>query len=150
VFAKTEGDLVICGAIVNTRINNPLALQEAALGLRAHRQQVLAGNIANADTPHYKARDFDFSAVLKDTMAGRSMQSVALSKTSSRHIDGKMLGDGSPTLQYRVPVQMSADGNTVEMDTERHNFTENAVMYQAGLSFITHHLKTLTSAIQGQ
>jgi flagellar basal-body rod protein FlgB len=127
-----------------------MAIQEAALGLRAYRQQVLAGNIANADTPNYKARDFDFSAILKDSMAGRGMQSVALSKTSPKHLDGKMIGDGSPILQYRVPVQMSADGNTVEMDTERHNFTENAVMYQAGISFITHHLRTLTSAIQGQ
>ena len=135
---------------MSTITNHALAFQEAALGLRVRRQQVLAGNIANNDTPNYKARDFDFSAVLRDTIAGRACESLKLAKTSLRHLDGSDFGDGLSALKYRVPVQMSADGNTVEMDVEREKFTENAIMYQAGLSFISHHLKTHLAAIQGQ
>jgi flagellar basal-body rod protein FlgB len=132
---------------VVSRIDNALSFQQQALGLRAYRQEVLAGNIANADTPNYKARDFDFSTALKDAVAGRT--ALAMDRTSAGHLPGNM--NGGPTrLMYRTPVQASVDGNTVEMDVERAQFAENALRYQAGLTFITGKIKTLSMALQSQ
>lgn len=134
---------------MTSRIDETLSFQSKALGLRAYRQQILAGNIANADTPNYKARDFDFSVALKDAIAGRSSGDLPLATTAPGHIQGTAGSSGATRLMYRTPAQDSADGNTVDMDLERSAFSENALQYQAGLSFITHQLKMLTSAVQG-
>ena len=132
-----------------SKLDNAFSFQQQALSLRANRQQVLASNIANADTPNYKARDFDFSAALKDAMAGRSGGNLALSSTSGRHLQGS--GDSGPArLMYRKETQSSVDGNTVDMDVERAQFAENAIQYEAGITFISGRIKTLLSAIQGQ
>ena len=133
-----------------SRIDNVLSFQQQALGLRAYRQQVLAGNIANADTPNYKARDFDFSSALQGALAGRNATSLPVSKTNSGHLGAAAGAEASIRLMYRTPAQPSVDGNTVEMDVERAQFSENAIRYEAGVTFISHHLKTLTLAIQGQ
>ncbi len=130
-------------------LDNALSFQQQALGLRAHRQQVLAGNIANADTPNYKARDFDFSSTLKNAMAGRASGDLTLAITSSRHLQSSA-DAGMPALLYRKETMSSVDGNTVNMDVERAQFTENAVHYEAGITFISSKLKTLMSAVQGQ
>lgn len=132
-----------------SKIDNAFSFQQQALGLRAQRQQVLAANIANADTPNYKARDFDFSAVLKDAVAGRASGNLQLANTSSGHLQGS--GEGGPArLMYRGETQSSVDGNTVNMDVERAQFAENAIQYEAGITFISGQLKTLMSAIQSQ
>ena len=131
-----------------SKIDNALSFQQQALGLRAQRQQILAGNIANADTPNYKARDFDFSAALKAAVAGRSSGNLALATSNAAHLPGSTQ-ESTARLLYRNPVQPSADGNTVDMDVERAQFSENAVQYEAGLSFITHQLKMLMAATQG-
>ena len=118
-----------------------------ALDLRSQRHQVLASNIANADTPNYKARDFDFASTLKAAMAGRQGGDLPLAQTASAHLSGS--GAGAPVrLMYRVPSQSSVDGNTVDMDIERGQFSENAVQYEAGLTFITHQIKLLNAALQ--
>ncbi len=131
-----------------SKLDNLLAFQHQALGLRVHRQQVLAANIANADTPNYKARDIDFSAALKNAVAGRA-NGVDLVRTASGHLPGS--GENSPAaLQYRRDMQASADGNTVNMDVERSQFAENAVFYEAGITFISGRLRTMLTAIQGQ
>ena len=136
------------GVTVVSKIDNALSFQQQALGLRAHRQQILAGNIANADTPNYKARDFDFATALKEASAGRSGGSLALATSAAGHLPGS--GETSPArLLYRSPVQASVDGNTVDMDVERAQFSENAVQYEAGVAFISHQIKTLLSAVQG-
>jgi flagellar basal-body rod protein FlgB len=135
------------GNTVASMIDNALFFQQQALGLRAHRQQVLAGNIANADTPHYKARDFDFASALEQAVSGRGENALAVARTHERHFPGTG-GDEQPGLMYRVPVQDSADGNTVEMDVERGEFADNAIRYEAGLTFITHQLKMLLAATQ--
>ena len=136
------------GVLVVSKIDNALSFQEQALGLRAYRQQVLAGNIANADTPNYKAQDFDFSTALKQAVAGRAGGDLPLATSASGHLSG--LSARTPTrLMYRVPTQSSADGNTVEMDNERAQFSENAIQYEAGLTFVTQQLKMLMSAVQG-
>jgi flagellar basal-body rod protein FlgB len=134
---------------VASKIDEAFFFQQQALGLRAYRQQVLAGNIANADTPHYKARDFDFAAALQQAVAGRGEGSLTLARTHAGHLPGSG-GEDSPRLLYRTPVQDSADGNTVEMDVERAQFADNALRYEAGLAFITHQLKLYTSALQQQ
>lgn len=132
-----------------SKIDNVLSFQQKALGLRAYRQQVLAGNIANADTPNYKARDFNFAAALKDAVAGRDEGSMSVSRTNPAHLAGGT-ENGPVRLMYRTPAQSSVDGNTVEMDVERAQFSENAIQYEAGVTFITHQLKMLMSAIQSQ
>ncbi|MDR2787792.1 MAG: flagellar basal body rod protein FlgB [Candidatus Accumulibacter sp.] len=132
-----------------SKIDNAFFFQQQALGLRAHRQQVLAGNIANADTPNYKARDFDFTTALQQAVAGRDEGSLSMMRTHARHLPGTG-GEDEPRLMYRTPVQDSADGNTVEMDVERTQFTDNAIRYEAGLSFITHQVKMLLAATQSQ
>lgn len=132
-----------------SKIDNLLAFHRQSLDLRAHRQQVLAGNIANSDTPNYKARDIDFAAALKNAVAGRGSEGVALARTSGRHLDAGSSSGPAPLL-YRKETQASVDGNTVNMDVERSQFAENAIYYEASISFISGKLKTMLSAVQGQ
>lgn len=134
--------------MVVSKLDSTLFLQQQALTLRANRQQVLAGNIANADTPNYLARDFDFSAALGNALAGRGAANLTMTATSPRHLQRSAQGDAL-RLQYRQPTQPSADGNTVEMDVERSQFAENAVSYEASMTFITHQIRALTAALQG-
>lgn len=129
------------------KLDGALFLQQQALNLRANRQQLLAGNIANADTPNYQAKDFDFAAALRDALAGRSAGSLALASTSPRHLPGSVT-DGPVRLLYRQPIQPSADGNTVNMDVERAQFAENAIQYEAGVSFLTQQIRSLLAAVQ--
>ena len=132
-----------------SKIDAAFAFQEKALGLRAYRQQVLAGNIANTDTPNYKARDFDFSQALKEATAGRNTSvDLAMARTSSAHMAGNS-ADVLARLMYRTPSQGSVDGNTVDMDIERAQFADNALRYEAGLAFLTHQIKQMTAATQG-
>jgi flagellar basal-body rod protein FlgB len=131
---------------VVSKLDNALSFQQQALNLRAHRQQVLAANIANADTPHFKARDIDFAAALKDAVAGRGAAGLPLARSSERHLAGT---DGGPApLLYRKDTQSAVDGNTVDMDIERSQFAENAVHYESGITFITHQLRMMTAAMQ--
>ncbi len=121
-----------------------------ALGLLSQRQKVLAGNIANADTPGFKARDFDFAAALAEAR-GQGKSAVA---TTARHI-GSALANASGELpevklQWRQADQPSLDGNTVDLDRERANFADNAMRYEATLRFINNDVRTMLSAITGQ
>ena len=130
-------------------IDNALKFHADALNLRAFRQELLAANIANADTPGYKARDIDFRKALEDARAGRS-PTVQLASTARGHVQPAApaaAGAGAPL--YRTVVQASLDGNTVDMDVERAQFAENAIRYEANLTFISGQLKTLLAAIQG-
>lgn len=129
------------------RIDSHLAPNLKALNLRAERSEVIAGNIANADTPHYKARDFDFRAA----MTGATLRAdLRLARTSNVHLDPKAGASGGPRLQYRNPVQPSIDGNTVEMDAEVGRFSDNAMRYQASLTFMSDEIRMLQTALQGQ
>ena len=130
-------------------IDTELAFHQRALNLQAYRQQVLASNIANADTPHYKARDIDFKVSLQGAVAGRGGQ-LDLVRTAPRHLPA---GDGAPAgarLMYRTETQSSVDGNTVDMDVERAAFAENAVRYEASLTFINGTLRSIRAALQNQ
>jgi flagellar basal-body rod protein FlgB len=101
----------------------------AALSLRSERLTMLASNIANAATPNYKARDIDFESALGLAASGR---------------------DTTSAVKYRVPVQPSLDGNTVELSTEQTAFAENAVQYRTTLSFLEGRIATVTRALKGE
>jgi flagellar basal-body rod protein FlgB len=132
------------------KLDETLRFHQTALSLRSQRQQMLASNIANADTPNYKARDVDFNKALQNALAGGTPAS-ALVKTSQSHLAAPALPTiGGIQAQYRGTVQGSVDGNTVDMDVERNQFTENALRYEAGVTFMSHQIKGLLTAIQGQ
>ena len=131
------------------KLDSVLRFHQEALGLRARRQEVLSTNIAHADTPHYKARDLDFSASLAQVMQrGRQAGTTSMATTSSRHIAGGSMEGGEADLLYRMPMQSSLDGNTVEMDTERASFADNAMHYEANMTMLTSKIKSLLSAVQ--
>lgn len=136
------------------KIDNYLRFNELALGLRSQRQQVLASNIANADTPNYKARDIDFSSAMQGALARTQPPAGALKQTQPGHVPGgaktgDVLPDGTPVL-YRTPAQGAADNNTVDMDAERNQFADNALRYEAAITMINGQIKGLLTAIQGQ
>lgn len=128
-----------------------------ALQLRAHRQQVLASNIANTDTPGFVARDFDFRQAM-DSVRSRGPELRAgampvLTGGDARHLRTSAALADVPDrnrVQYSVQTQPSLDGNTVDLDQQRANFIHNAVQYESTLRFINGHVRTMLSAIQGQ
>lgn len=131
------------------KIDNAFNFNAKALDLRVQRQKVLANNIANADTPNFKARDFDFGKALAQATKQGPQSSMSLTTTSDRHIHGSARkGSIDPELRYRVPDQTSMDGNTVDMDRERTQFADNSVRYQASLTMMGRSIQGLKSAMQ--
>lgn len=129
-------------------INAHLGVHAQALRVRATRAELIANNLANADTPDFKARDVDFRAALSATA---SAGGVSLATTRGNHLGaagGTRGGDAAP--QYRVPLAPSLDGNTVDVQVEQAAFAENAVRYQATLTFLSSRLRGLMTAITGQ
>ncbi len=126
--------------------NGAFGIHENSLLLRGQRAGVLAANIANADTPNYKARDLDFAAVLAGETGSAGL---GLARTRTAHIaPAADVVDGA--LRYRNPFQPSLDGNTVEAQVEQAAFADNAVRFQASLMFINRRISTLQLAITGQ
>jgi flagellar basal-body rod protein FlgB len=134
-----------------SKLDDYLRFNEAALSLRAQRQQVLASNIANADTPNYKARDIDFASALQGAL-GKSTPAAVLNTTAPAHLQGApsgdTLADGTPLL-YRQNAQGAADNNSVDMDVERNQFADNGVRYEAGIAMINQQIRNLMAALQG-
>jgi len=116
-----------------------------AAQLREQRAGVLASNIANADTPHYKARDVDFGAVLERA----SGQRVSLRATHASHLPRDALRGGGDT-KYRNPLQASLDGNTVDAHVEHAAFAENALHYQTSLQFLDARIRGVLKALTGE
>jgi flagellar basal-body rod protein FlgB len=135
------------------KLDDYLRFNELALSLRSQRQELLASNIANADTPNYKARDIDFSSALQGALARTAVPGGPLATTAPAHLpkgapDGNALADGTPVL-YRGVVQGAVDGNTVDMDVERNQFADNALRYEAGITMINQQVRNMIAAIQG-
>ncbi len=121
-----------------------------SLVLRAQRQQVIASNIANADTPGFVALDFNFAQALQAANSG-IRHGTDPAATHGQHLRLTSSETGTDQrLAYTVQTQPSLDKNTVDMDRERANFTDNAIRYESTLRFINGHVKTMLSAIQGQ
>lgn len=130
------------------KLDSYLGFNEAALKLRGYRQEVLSSNIANADTPHYKAQDFRFAEAL--TRAVQSGSSMSMSQTNGRHLQGSGLNPLQPRLMFRNESQPSIDGNTVETDVEMAQFSDNAIRYQAEITFLNSKISGLRGALQSQ
>ena len=127
------------------KLDDVFGIHEQAMRLRGQRSEVLAANLANADTPGYKARDFDFQAMLRDEVH----RPVRLVATHAGHIDGGRRTVAATQMAYRVPQQASLDGNTVEVEREQSEFSANAMRYQASLRFLDGRIKGLLRAIKG-
>ena len=133
------------------KLTSPLDLQGNALMLRSERQRVIASNIANADTPGYKARDFNFAQALQQVSATQGGTSITAQSTSNpRHIPLQSAGTDPQKPGYAVQTEPALDNNSVDMDRERAAFMDNAVRYEATLRFINYQSRTLQSAITGQ
>jgi flagellar basal-body rod protein FlgB len=137
------------GATMLDRLNEDFRFFQQSLGLRAQRQEVLSSNIANADTPNYKARDFDFKTAMANAMEGtKRLPDTALTLTAARHIPAKAVSQGPTELLYRLPYQPSMDGNTVDMDIERVQFADNTLHYQSTMQMLSGRIRTMMAAIQ--
>ncbi|MEK6638120.1 MAG: flagellar basal body protein [Pseudomonadota bacterium] len=110
-------------------VDGIFGIHATALSLRQQRMGVIASNIANAATPNYKARDLDFGSALTLATAGQSPEAA---------------------LRFRVPLQPSLDGNTVELVTEQTAFAENALAYRSSLAFLQGRIGTLSRALKGE
>ena len=148
-------------------IFSTLEFHGQALTLRSARQTAIASNIANVDTPGFKARDINFSKELDRVSGGKSSRdagtglqanpplqvSTSREPTHAGHIPlaaNRGGSAGAPQMLYRTPDQAAIDGNTVELDRERAVFADNSVHYEATLRFINGHVRTMTSAIKGE
>jgi len=121
------------------RLTESLDFHSQALMLRAERQRLIASNIANADTPGYQARDFDFAAALREATGNGSGIAADVMQPGGRL---------SPALRYVVPTQTNLDSNTVDMDRERSAFADNAVKYESTLRFINGSVRTMLDAMK--
>ena len=126
--------------------DSALGIHQQALALRSQRAEMLASNIANADTPGYKARDIDFKSAMESV---ESQTNGSLSRTNSKHIQISTAGSNAEAL-YRVPNQSSLDGNTVDGLVEKSAFADNALRYEASLTFLGGKFKGLMAAIKGE
>lgn len=127
-------------------LDSVFGVHEQAIYLRAKRAEVLANNMVNADTPNFKARDFNFQETLKSAQTAGSSDSM--NRTRRNHIDISSL-DAMINLKYRTPISPSADGNTVDSQVESTLFAENALQYQASTTFLNGKIKGLLTAIRG-
>jgi flagellar basal-body rod protein FlgB len=132
-----------------TGLDSYLGVHAAALNLRSKRTELLASNLANADTPNFRARDFDFKNAL--AAATNDPNAVHLATTQAGHLGGvNSNGTSAPELKYRVPLAPALDGNTVDTQLEQAAFAENSVRYQATLTFLNSKFRALMTAITGQ
>jgi flagellar basal-body rod protein FlgB len=127
-----------------------VSVHAAALDVRARRGELIANNLANADTPGYQARDIDFRQAMARAGGDRTA-GVSLATTQAGHIGGanSAAAGANPDLKYRTPLAPALDGNTVDAQIEQAAFAENAVRYQATLTFLNSKFRGLLTAILG-
>lgn len=125
-------------------------IHEQALQVRTQRGEILANNLANADTPNFKARDIDFRKAMTQAEEGIAQSKPDMVRTNSRHIEGFAEATTESFLKYRMPTQPSLDGNTVETHVEKSKFMENAMQHQATLEFINSKISGIRGALRGE
>ena len=130
-------------------IDKHIGLYQHALELRSQRANVLANNIANADTPGYKARDIDFQQMLKVRL-GEESDLVPVDGTDDKHFLAIPQADTITGLKFRNPTNPAIDGNTVDAQAEKTEFVRNTMEYQAAFEFLNGKIKSLMSAIKGE
>ena len=126
--------------------NDAFGIHDSALALRAYRAELLAGNLANADTPNYKARDIAFKTVLDQIGTPGSFPGLAT--THARHLATGSTGIWGVEPGYRIPDQAAVDGNTVDTHVEKAVFLENALRYQASLTFLGGRIRSIRAAVR--
>lgn len=139
------------GTTMLNRLTDSLNFQTQALTLRAERQRLLASNIANADTPGYQSKDFDFSRALREATSevGSSGANAGLSVTAAGHMNPSAgMSKAQAAVVNGLPSQTSMDSNTVDMDRERASFADNSVKYEATLRFINASVRTTLDAMK--
>ncbi|MCP4076062.1 MAG: flagellar basal body rod protein FlgB [Gammaproteobacteria bacterium] len=129
-------------------IDRAFSIHDDAMILRSRRTSILAANIANADTPNYKARDMDFSSLLKQAASGQQ-GNLKMARTNESHLSTASV-QVDADIKYRNPLHASLDGNTVDSHVEQANFSENAVQYQTSLTMLNSKIHGLKLAIKGQ
>ena len=129
--------------------DSALGIHDKALMVRSQRAELLASNIANSDTPGFKARDIDFRAALQNAQASKSNAGHGLQVTHNNHIQTASTSAGTETM-YRTPNQPALDGNTVDTQLEKAAFAENAMRYEASLTFLTGKFKGMITALKGE
>lgn len=127
--------------------NNALGIHASALQVRAKRAEVLANNLANSDTPGFKARDMNFQAILAGEAS--NPKSVSVARTHAGHLAGRG-GQGEAALLYRTPTQPSIDGNTVDAQIEQAIYTKNSMDYNATFEFLNSKITGVRSALRGE
>lgn len=132
--------------MASINFTNALGIHSSALQLRAARAEILANNLANSDTPGFKARDINFQAVLAGEVSARN--SVAMQRTHTGHLIGRSQRDDE--LLYRNPIQPSIDGNTVDSQMEQALFSRNSMNYNASFEFLSGKFKGMKGAIRGE
>lgn len=135
---------------MSINFSKALGIHEQALSFRAQRAEVLANNIANADTPHYQARDMDFASVLSAQAEQHTQQQSAMQRTHSQHIDVQPMQMMDPALRFRNPHHASIDQNTVDLQVEQSHYAENAVQFQASFTLLNSKFKGLMTALRGE
>ncbi|WP_430459842.1 flagellar basal body rod protein FlgB [Thalassolituus sp. LLYu03] len=126
--------------------SNALGIHPSAMLLRATRAEILANNLANADTPGYKSRDINFQAMLAGEVA--SQQSLGMNRTQQGHLSGRRKADDD--ILYRNPIQPSIDGNTVDSQIEQAIYSRNALSYNSSFEFLSSKFKGMKGAIRGE
>ena len=133
---------------MSLNFDRALGIHQQALQVRAQRAQVLANNLANADTPGYQAVDIDFKGVLQGQV-DMAHSAAVMKVTDTKHLSGQAVLGDAPTL-YRIPQQSSIDGNTVEEQIEHAAFMENNLAFQASFTLLNQKFSGLMSAIKGE
>jgi len=131
-------------------LDKVFGIHQSGMLVRSKRAELLANNIANADTPNFKARDIDFKSTMKQALESNGVGQ--LKTTHAKHIrtGGIEIGNSTAELLYRNPLQPSVDGNTVDSHLEKAEFTQNSIQYQASMKFVTGRIKSLLTAIKGE
>lgn len=124
-----------------------LGIHADALKIRSQRSEILANNLANADTPGFKARDIDFKKMLQ---AAENGNNTAMLQTSNPGHLAASSPSMSMDMLYRVPLQASINGNTVDKHVEVAQFSQNALQYQASLNFLNGKIKSILTALRGE
>lgn len=135
---------------MNSKLDQHFGINAQSMLLRSRRAEILASNIANVDTPNYKARDIDFQTMLKMASESGTTTERGLQTTSSQHIKMNSQTIAEFDQLYRTPTHPSLDGNTVDSDLEKSQFAENAVRYQISLNLLSKKIGGLIKTLRGE
>lgn len=131
-------------------VDKLFGIQAQTMNLRSQRAELLAANLANADTPNYKAKDIDFSSALNRATGSELDKSISISTNNSNHINNIASGESVDAIRYRIPSSASLDGNTVDGDFERSAFSENAIRYQVSVQTLSNRINGIIGVLRGE